>query len=147
MFRCIASNIRLIPLCKREPTRLLVRSRLTSPSTLIQPPWRRCFTSTQSCLEKVKQEAVTKPAHQGDVKKLFRLAKPELKNLTGENKNVFFFLIHVLTVCKIIAATGLLVISSAITMVTRHNITVLEFLPNAFFFSLFLFQWVKLSIL
>jgi hypothetical protein len=120
MFRCVASNIRLVPAYKRQPTPLLVRSRLTSPSTLL---WRRSFTSAQACREKVKQETVTKPANKGDVKKLFRLAKPELKSLTGTNENMSYICIKTDCVYMyILAATGLLVISSGITMV-KHTHT------------------------
>ncbi|KAI9486410.1 MAG: hypothetical protein EXX96DRAFT_42035 [Benjaminiella poitrasii] len=117
LFRCLSSNIRLAPLCRKQPPAfLLSRSHL---SLLKKPTIRRSFTTTQICREEIKP--TKKPTNSGDVKKLFRLAKPELRNIT--------------------AATGLLVVSSAITMVNLHHMPVLHvddaFLHNKIVHSLF----------
>lgn len=88
MFRCIASNTRLIPLCKKQPN-LLLRTKLNS---LQQPFFRRSFTTGQICRrqgkEELKEQVATatttkKKTESGEIKKLFRLAKPESKSIAG----------------------------------------------------------------
>lgn len=87
MFRCVASNIRLTPLCKKQPN-LLLRTKLNS---LQQPFFRRSFTTGQICRRQGKEElkeqvttATKKKTESGEIKKLFRLAKPESKSIAGK---------------------------------------------------------------
>lgn len=92
MFRCVASNIRLTPLCKKQP-HLLLRTKLNG---LQQSSFRRSFTSSQlyrrQAQEELKGQATTttaaaaaakKKTDMSEIKKLFRLAKPEAKSIAG----------------------------------------------------------------
>lgn len=90
MFRCVASNIRLTPLCKKQP-HLLLRSKLNG---LQQSSFRRSFTSSQlyrrQAQDELKGQATTtaaaaakKKTDMSEIKKLFRLAKPEAKSIAG----------------------------------------------------------------
>ncbi|KAI7892138.1 P-loop containing nucleoside triphosphate hydrolase protein [Mucor mucedo] len=97
MFRCVSSNVRLTPLYKRQCTTLF------SKPLLPKPGFRQAFSSSQHSFQQEAKDQVTaaaaataKKADRSDVKRLFQLAKPEMKSIT--------------------AATGLLVVSSAITM-------------------------------
>lgn len=98
MFRCVASNIRLAPLCKKQP-HLLLRTKVNG----FQPSLpRRFFTSSPSCRRQaqgeLKEQAATatttttaaaaaaskKKTDINEVKKLFRLARPEAKSIAGK---------------------------------------------------------------
>lgn len=92
MFRCVASNIRLTPLCKKQP-HLLLRTKLNG---LQQSSFRRSFTSSQlyrrQAQDELKGQATTtttttaaakKKTDMSEIKKLFRLAKPEAKSIAG----------------------------------------------------------------
>jgi hypothetical protein len=62
---------------------LLVPSKLTK--SLLKPNFRHSFSTTRIVREEVKEQAAakTKKANPGEIKRLFRLAKPEMKSLTG----------------------------------------------------------------
>ncbi|KAI8342223.1 hypothetical protein BD560DRAFT_412024 [Blakeslea trispora] len=79
MLRCLSSQLRVSPVIKRQ-------------GNLLLRPTLKSFSTSPLC----RQQSITKKTDSSDIRKLFRLAKPEAKSLT--------------------AATGLLVISSAITM-------------------------------
>lgn len=95
MFRCVASNTRLAPLCKKQP-HLLLRTKVNG----FQPSLsRRFFTSSPSCRRQAQNElkeqaatattttaAAKKKTDMSEVKKLFRLAKPEAKSITGKHQ-------------------------------------------------------------
>lgn len=86
MFRCVSSNIRLTPLYKRQCTNFLASSK----STLVKPSFRHSFSTSQRiCQEKIKDQ-VTKTAAKksdpSDVKRLFQLAKPEMKSISGNKQ-------------------------------------------------------------
>lgn len=86
MFRCVASNIRLTPLCKKQPNALL----RTKFKGFQQPSVHRFFTTSQICRRQVQEEtkeqvAAKKKATAGEIKKLFRLAKPEVKSIAGNH--------------------------------------------------------------
>ncbi|KAI8967936.1 hypothetical protein BDF20DRAFT_199720 [Mycotypha africana] len=109
MLRCAATHLKLMPLARHRSPHVVTSTFRSSqlqkyPSTFRRRPFS---TTTSVRLEKetiVKQQEqntkkVTK-ASKGDLKRLFQLAKPEVKSLS--------------------AATGLLVISSSVTMVGQH---------------------------
>ncbi len=80
MLRC--ASLRLTPsLYKRQA--LLLPSKLTK--NLLKPNVRQSFSTTRIVREEVKEQAATKSkkSDPGEIKRLFRLAKPEKKSLTG----------------------------------------------------------------
>lgn len=97
MFRCASLKLAPSSLFKRQA--LLVPSKLTSKNLLLKPTtFRHSFSTSRIVREEIKEQAAAKTpkADPKEIKRLFRLAKPEAKSLT--------------------AATGLLVISSAVSM-------------------------------
>lgn len=86
MFRCVSSNVRLTPLYKRQYTNLL------SKPLLAKSGFRQTFsTSQRNFQQEVKDQVTTaaatapKKADRSDVKRLFQLAKPEMKSITGKH--------------------------------------------------------------
>ncbi|MBM6386965.1 MAG: hypothetical protein JSY10_23690 [Paenibacillus sp.] len=80
MFRCVSSNLRLSPLYKRQCTNII----LPSKSILLKPS--QSFSTSQRIFQKINEQASTKAkrSDSGDIKRLFKLTKPEAKTLTGK---------------------------------------------------------------
>lgn len=80
MFRCVSSSVRLTPLYKRQCTNLL------SKPAMVKPGFRQTFSTSRRIFQEKGKDQVTaavKKADRNDVKRLFQLAKPEMKSITG----------------------------------------------------------------
>lgn len=79
MFRCVSANLRLSPSFKRPCTNILLPSR----SILLKS---KSFSTSQRIFQKINEQTSTKAKRSdaGDIKRLFKLTKPEAKTLTGK---------------------------------------------------------------
>lgn len=85
MFRCASLKLAPSSLLKRQA--LLIPSKVTSRNLLLKPTtFRHSFSTSRVVREEIKEQASAKTpkADPKEIKRLFRLAKPEAKSLTGK---------------------------------------------------------------